>query len=55
MPNVICRHVYESVGGKTCPDCGKHTFEVNWVEQNELNAEWKLANPNAKSDGWWSI
>jgi hypothetical protein len=32
-----------------------HNHSVNWQYQNQLNAEWKLANPNAKSDGWWSI
>lgn len=51
----MCRHVYENVGAKNCPDCGKVTHEVDWKEQNQLMREWKEANPNAKSEGWWSI
>ena len=32
-----------------------HNHSINWEYQNQLNEEWKQANPDAKSDGWWSI
>lgn len=32
-----------------------HNHSVDWAYQNKLNAEWKAANPDAKSSGWWSI
>lgn len=50
-----CRHVYENIGFETCPDCNKATHEVNWQLQATLLKEWKLANPDAKYNGWWSI
>ena len=43
------------MGTEICGLCGKHTHEVNWTVQNQLRLEWKAANPNATSDGWWSI
>lgn len=50
-----CRHVYEDVGSDTCPDCGGYTHRIDWEKQNQLCREWKIANPNAKYEGWWSI
>jgi Fe-S cluster assembly iron-binding protein IscA len=32
-----------------------HSHDVDWEYQNKLNEQWKIDNPNAKSDGWWSI
>jgi hypothetical protein len=52
---MLCDHVYRSMGSDICPQCGKRTNEVNWQLQNKMAEEWKIANPNAKSDGWWSI
>lgn len=50
-----CIHIYQNVGASTCPHCGKHTHEVDWKKQTALQVQWKIDNPNAKSDGWWSI
>lgn len=52
---MTCYHVYEYVGAANCPACGRETHEPDWAKQNELHRLWKLENPNAKSDGWWSI
>ena len=50
-----CEHVYKLMGVDPCPLCGKPTHEVDWKKQAELQRQWKIDNPNAKSDGWWSI
>ena len=52
---IMCEHVYKNMKEKICPLCGKDTHAYDWDYQNKINAEWKLANPDAKSDGWWSI
>jgi hypothetical protein len=53
--SIFCEHVYRNMGQNPCPKCGGETHEVNWAIENKLMKEWKLANPDAKSDGWWSI
>jgi hypothetical protein len=51
-----CRHVYEYVNAKICPDCDRHTHEPNWEEMNKQNRQWLKDNPEAwRNVGWWSI
>jgi hypothetical protein len=50
-----CIHVYQEVAEDPCELCNKPSHRMNWEEQNRMMVEWRLANPNAKSDGWWSI
>jgi len=45
--SVACDHVYNNVNAGTCPLCGETTHEINWVEQNSLNVQWRIDNPNA--------
>lgn len=53
--NKFCRHVYETVNAKVCPDCGKDTHETDWEAIHEFHREW-IASGKAVSDGvWWSI
>ena len=52
---MTCRHVYENIGADVCPACGRVTHEVKWEEQHAIHHQYKIDNPNAKSDGWWSI
>lgn len=51
----ICGHTYKHTGLETCPDCGNLTHDIDWATKNKMQAEWRLANPDAKNDGWWSI
>jgi hypothetical protein len=50
----FCRHVYETIREKICPDCGKETNETDWAYQHELHREW-IASGKATYGGWWSI
>jgi hypothetical protein len=43
------------MGAEICPLCAQCTHEIDWVKQNELQAEWKKNNPEPKFGGWWSI
>ena len=52
---MTCEHIYKDVGTAICPACGRDTHEVNWEEVNATHRQWKIDNPNATSDGWWSI
>lgn len=52
---VMCEHVYKDMGTDICKLCGAQLHETDWKLQNQLHREWKIANPNAKSEGWWSI
>jgi len=52
----VCPHIYKNVNASICPMCSGDTHETNWAEQNKLNAQWKIDNPNlVKYGGWWSI
>lgn len=55
MVGLNCDHVYQYVGAEICPLCAQCTHEIDWVKQNELQAEWKKNNPEPKFGGWWSI
>ncbi len=50
-----CKHIYQNLGLSQCDSCGRPTHEIDWEEQNRLNREWKIANPNVTYGGWWSI
>jgi len=51
-----CKHIYENIGLPICPNCGKHTHEINWEETNKQNKQWLKDNPDAwREVGWWSI
>ena len=50
-----CEHVYKLTGVNPCPLCGKPTHEINWRQINDEHKKWVEENPNAGSDGWWSI
>lgn len=50
-----CEHVYKLTGVDPCPLCGKPTHEINWRQVNDAHKQYKIDNPNATSDGWWSI
>ena len=52
---MTCRHVYEYVGAAACPACGRDTHEIDWQKSNDYHRQWRIDNPNATSDGWWSI
>lgn len=50
-----CEHVYKLMGVNPCPLCGKPTHETNWRQINDAHKKWVEENPDAGSDGWWSI
>ena len=59
-----CRHVYEYVNSKICPDCGRDTHELD-IELNKKlfkeyyesgkHLDWKCPVDGGTIRGWWSI
>lgn len=59
-----CRHVYEYVGSKVCPDCGGHTHEPDYAVEYKLFKQYYSSDEPKKYicpidggtiRGWWSI
>lgn len=59
-----CRHIYQYVGFKICPDCGKDTHEPDMDLQSRLfkeyyesekHLQWKCPVDGGTIRGWWSI
>ena len=62
--NKKCRHVYEYVGTKICPDCRQDTHEIDYELQSRLFKEYYKSSESLKYKcqveggtirGWWSI
>lgn len=59
-----CRHVYENIGLKICPDCGRYTHELNRELDKKLFDEYyasdapkmyRCPKEGGLIRGWWSI
>lgn len=55
LKNGIIVSRYLMTSNNTFEDNSKQSSDINWAEQNRLNAEWLKNNPDASYGGWVSI